>query len=77
MKNPTLELYDEVSRMEKITVSTEVSAELLKAMNNALLAGTSPEAIIRRLRRMEVETQDSLSGRKISDLEWKQDNIGR
>jgi hypothetical protein len=68
MKNPALELHEELLRMEKITDSTEVSVNLLKAMNNALLAGTSPEAIIKRLRKMKIETQDSLSGKKVFDM---------
>lgn len=68
MKKPAVELFNEVLSMEKITDSTEVSVSLLRAMNKALLAGARPEAIIRRLRRMEIETQDSLASRKISDL---------
>jgi len=72
MKNPALELYSELLQMEKITVSTEDSVNLLKAMNKALLAGTNPAAIVSKLRKMEEEVQDSLSGRRVSDMEHAQ-----
>lgn len=68
MKKPAVELFDEVLHMEKITDSTEVSVGLLRAMNKTLLAGTNPETIIGKLRKMEIETQDSLKERKVFDL---------
>lgn len=68
MKKLAVELFDEVLQMEKITDSTEISASLLRAMNKALLAGTNPETVIGKLRRMEIEAQDSLSSRKVSDM---------
>jgi len=68
MKKLTNELYDELLKMKKITGSDEISVVMMRAMNNALLAGASPELIIKRLRRMEIETHDSLSTTKVSDL---------